>query len=120
MQVTQFCFASCEWAHNFFVIVYLLCAIYHQYMFIRLCNYCLSFDLQGQVYFKISIEDSILRLNSSNMCRKSPEKEESVGFSGRLPSLVLAFHVASEAKFLEDFAAGVHISSQCCDLELVL
>lgn len=43
-----------------------------------------------------------------------------MGFSGRLPSLVLAFHVASEANFLEDFAAGVHISSQSCDLELVL
>lgn len=85
-----------------------------------MCNYHLSFDLQGQVYFKISIEDSILGLNSSNMCRKFPEKEESVGFSGRLPSLVLAFHVASEANFLEDFAAGVHISSQSCDLELVL
>lgn len=32
--------------------------------------------------------------------------EESVGFAGRLPSLVLAFHVANEANFVEDFAAG--------------
>ncbi|XP_024357806.1 uncharacterized protein [Physcomitrium patens] len=37
---------------------------------------------------------------------KDPEKEESVGFAGRLPSLVLAFHLASEANVVEDFAAA--------------
>jgi Rab3 GTPase-activating protein catalytic subunit len=37
---------------------------------------------------------------------KIREKEESVGFAGRLPSLVLAFHVASEANVVEDFAAA--------------
>lgn len=29
-----------------------------------------------------------------------------MGFAGRLPSLVLAFHLASEANVVEDFAAG--------------
>ncbi|KAG0553821.1 hypothetical protein KC19_12G042000 [Ceratodon purpureus] len=37
---------------------------------------------------------------------KDREKEESVGFAGRLPSMVLAFHVANEANFVEDFAAA--------------
>ncbi|CAK9228800.1 unnamed protein product [Sphagnum troendelagicum] len=38
--------------------------------------------------------------------QRDEEKEESVGFAGQLPALVLAFHVAGEADFLEDFAAA--------------
>lgn len=36
----------------------------------------------------------------------SKQKEESSGFSARLKALVQAFHVASEAPYVEDFAAG--------------
>jgi len=39
-------------------------------------------------------------------CRVGTQENEPAGFAGRLRALVDAFHVSSQAHFVEDFAAG--------------
>ena len=44
------------------------------------------------------------------VCRAGTNETESVGFAGRLRALMDAFHVSSQAHFVEDFAAGANTS----------
>lgn len=44
----------------------------------------------------------------SFLCRTATQENDSAGFTGRLRALVNAFHVSSQAHFVEEFAAGAN------------